>query len=147
MWIGASPGSTGGGIRTTTFAMAVLRIINSVNGKKRVEMFGREVSGESFKKAFSVIFVSVVVIMTSSFLIAIFEPQADLIKIVFECFSAFGTVGLSLNFTSTLSGISKFVLVLTMFFGRVGMLTLLTAMFYRLRNSNYRYPTEEVLTS
>jgi Trk-type K+ transport system membrane component len=147
MWIGASPGSTGGGIRTTTFALAVLRIINSINGKKRVEIYMKEISGESFKKAFSVIFISVVVIMTSSFLVAIFDPEMDLIKIVFECFSAFGTVGLSLGITSSLSTMSKFIIILTMFFGRVSMLTLLIAIFYRLRNSAYRYPSEDVLTN
>lgn len=147
MWIGASPGSTGGGIRTTTFALAVLRIINSINGKKRVEIYMKEISGESFKKAFSVIFISVVVIMTSSFLVSIFDPELDLLKVVFECFSAFGTVGLSMGITASLSTMSKFIIVLTMFFGRVTMLTLLIAIFYRLRNSAYRYPSEEVLTN
>ena len=147
MWIGASPSSTGGGIRTTTFSLAILRIWGTITGRKRVELYRREISEESFRKAFSVIFVSVIVIVTSSFLVSIFDPQADPIKVIFECFSAFGTAGLSLSLTPTLSGMSKLTLILTMFFGRVGMLTLLTAIFYRLRNSSYQYPSEDVLTN
>lgn len=145
MWIGASPGSTGGGIKTSTFAVSVLNLLSMARGKERVEIFRREISPQSLKRAFAVISLSLVAIGASVFLIASFEPDKELLAIAFESFSAYSTVGLSLGITGDLSSPSKVVLVLLMFAGRVGLLTVLSAVLQNTPNTPYRYPSEEVL--
>jgi Trk-type K+ transport system membrane component len=97
------------------------------------------------RRAFAVISLSLIVIGLSIFLITIFEPEEELLPIAFESFSAYSTVGLSLGITGSLSVESKWVVILTMFVGRVGMLTILTALFRRLQHYKYRYPSEDIL--
>jgi potassium uptake TrkH family protein len=145
MWIGASPSSTGGGIKTTTFAIAFSNIISLARGKNRVDIFKREVTSSSVARAFAVIFLSLLIIGISVFLISIFEPKQELTKIAFECFSAYSTVGLSLNLTPQLGTSSKLVLIVTMFLGRVGMFTLLFGIFKKMHSSSHQYPKENVL--
>lgn len=145
MWIGASPGSTGGGIKTSTFAVSVLNLLSMARGKERVEIFRREIAPQSLKRAFAVISLSLVAIGAAVFLIASFEPDKELLAIAFESFSAYSTVGLSLGITADLSSPSKVVLVLLMFAGRVGLLTVLSAVLQNAPNTPYRYPSEEVL--
>jgi len=145
MWVGASPASTGGGIKTTTFAVAILNFVSMVKGKDRIEVFGRELSNESLRRAFSVIFLSFLVIGLAVFILTITDGHIDLSKIVFEVFSAFGTVGLSLGITSQLSLAGKWILIITMFLGRVGTLTILVGIFRKLRNFQYYYPTENIM--
>jgi trk system potassium uptake protein len=145
MWVGGSPGSTGGGIKTTTLAVAVLNIFSLAKGKDRIEVFGREISAQSVRRASALVFLSVLVVGISVFLVNMFDPEKQFKDILFECLSAFSTVGLSTGITSDLTGASKFVLILTMFIGRVGTLTLLTAFMHKARHLNYRYPTEDVL--
>jgi trk system potassium uptake protein len=145
MWIGASPSSTGGGIKTTTFAIAFSNIISLARGKNRVDIFKREVTNSSVARAFAVIFLSLLIIGISVFLISIFEPKQELTKIAFECFSAYSTVGLSLNLTPQLGTASKLVLIVTMFLGRVGMFTLLFGLFKKMHSSSHQYPKENVL--
>lgn len=145
MWIGASPGSTGGGIKTTTFAIGTLNFISIARGKDRIEVFRREVSEMSVKRAFAVISLSLIVIGVSVFLIAVFDPDKELLAIAFESFSAYSTVGLSLGVTGDLSTHSKLVIITTMFIGRVGMLTIMTAFLRRMTQFKYRYPSEDIL--
>lgn len=145
MWIGASPSSTGGGIKTTTFAVAFSNIVALSKGKNRVDLFKREISTTSINRAFAVIFLSLIMIGSSVFLITIFDPEHNLTEIAFECFSAYSTVGLSLNLTPLLSTPSKVVLIITMFIGRVGMFTLLFGMFDKVECKMYQYPKENVL--
>ncbi|UXP31526.1 ATPase [Reichenbachiella agarivorans] len=145
MWIGASPGSTGGGIKTSTIAIATLNYFSLAKGKNRVELFRREVAEISIRRAFALISLSLVVIGFGIFLISAFDPNTDLLSIAFECFSAYSTVGLSLGITASLSTASKFVLIATMFVGRVSMLTLLIAVLRKVKYQNYSYPTEEIL--
>jgi trk system potassium uptake protein len=144
MWIGASPGSTGGGLKTTTFAVAVLNTLSIAKAKDRVEVFRREITNESVRKAFAVILLSFLVIGLAVFLVTLFNPEQGLIHVAFECFSAFSTVGLSLGITGNLSDASKMVLAITMFLGRVGSLTILMAFIRRTSTLNYRYPSENV---
>jgi len=144
MWIGASPGSTGGGLKTTTFAVAILNTLSIAKGKDRVEVFKREISNESVRKAFAVILLSFVVIGLAVFLVMLFDPAKTLISVAFECFSAFSTVGLSLGITADLSNASKLVLSVTMFLGRVGTMTILMAFIQRASTLKYRYPNESV---
>lgn len=144
MWIGASPGSTGGGLKTSTFAVAVLSSFSIAKGKDRVEVFKREISSSTLRKAFAVTFMSFMVIGTAVFALKLFDRDVPLISVVFEAFSAFSTVGLSLGITGGLSFGSKLILILTMFIGRVGILTLLIAVSRGVKNLSYRYPEENV---
>lgn len=144
MWIGASPQSTGGGIKTSTFAIATLNILSLAKGKNRIEVFRREISELSVRRAFATIALSLIVIGTGIILLAVFEPGMDLRNIAFECFSAYSTVGLSLGITAGMSTGSKLVLIVVMFVGRVSMLTIVIAVFRKVRQKNYRYPQEEL---
>lgn len=144
MWIGASPASTGGGIKTSTFAIATLNIISLARGKTRIEVFRREIADISVRRAFAVISLSLIVIGMGIVLISIFDSEKDLLSIGFECFSAYSTVGLSVGITAKLSSASKFVIILIMFVGRVSMLSVVIAVFKKVKHFNYRYPTEEI---
>lgn len=144
MWIGASPGSTGGGLKTSTFAVAVLNTWSVARGRQRVEVFGRQVSSETLRKAFAVIALSFFVIGLGVFLVMLFDPELNLIEVAFEIFSAFSTVGLTLGITPKLSVASKLVVAVVMFFGRVGTLTILVALTRKARERRYKYPEETV---
>jgi len=144
MWIGASPGSTGGGIKTSTAGLAVLNMVSVIRGKDRTEFFRSEISHQSTRRAFAVIFMSLLFIGLSVFLVSINDYDKGLIKIAFEVFSAFSTVGLSLGITGALSDFSKAVIVLTMFIGRVGTVTLMVAFIRQSKALHYRYPKEEI---
>ncbi len=144
MWIGASPQSTGGGIKTTTFTIATLNILSLAKGKSRIEIFRREISDVSVRRAFAIISLSFIVIGFGIMLISIFDKDKDLLSIAFECFSAYGTVGLSLGITSKLSSASKLVIIIIMFVGRISMLSLVTAVFKKIKHKNYSYPKEEL---
>lgn len=144
MWIGASPNSTGGGIKTSTFAIAFLNTLSLARGQTNVEVFKRQIADISIRRAFSIMWLSLLVIGIGVTLISYDQPELDLIKVVFECFSAYSTVGLSLNLTSELSDFSKIVVSVIMFVGRVSMLTIFIALLKNSRQRNYRYPTEEI---
>ncbi|WP_207434952.1 TrkH family potassium uptake protein [Sabulibacter ruber] len=145
MWIGASPASVGGGIKTTTVAVAFLNILSLARGKNRVEVFRREIEEESVYKAFAIIMLSLLVIGLAVFLITIFDPKMHLAAVAFECFSGFSTVGLSVGITGLLSVPSKVVLIITMFLGRVGTLTLIIGLFRKVSTLRYRYPKETII--
>lgn len=145
MWIGASPGSTGGGIKTSTFAVATLNFLSLARGKDRVEVFRREISDLSVRRAFAIIALSLAVIGTAISFIAYFDDHLSLLSIAFECFSAYSTVGLSVGITPLLSAPSKLVIIITMFIGRVSMLTILIAILRKVKHLNYKYPKEEIL--
>lgn len=144
MWIGASPNSTGGGIKTSTFAIALLNTLSLARGQTKVEVFKRQIADISIRRAFSIMWLSLLVIGTGVTLISYDQPELDLIKVVFECFSAYSTVGLSLNLTAELSDFSKIVVSVIMFVGRVSMLTIFIALLKNRRPRNYHYPTEDI---
>jgi trk system potassium uptake protein len=145
MWIGASPGSTGGGIKTTTAGVAVLNLFSVLRGKDRTEFFKTEISQDSVRRAFAIILLSVFLIGISIFSISINDSEKGLIKIAFEVFSAFSTVGLSLGITAELSPVSKLIVIITMFIGRVGMITLLVVFIRQSKQLYYRYPKEDIV--
>ena len=144
MWIGASPNSTGGGIKTSTFAIALLNTLSLARGQTKVEVFQREIADISIRRAFSIMWLSLLVIGIGVTLISYNQPELAIFKVVFECFSAYSTVGLSLNLTAELSDFSKMVVIVIMFVGRVSMLTIFIAIFKNMHQRNYRYPTEEI---
>ncbi len=146
MWIGASPVSTGGGIKTSTFTIAFLNVIRIVRGKNHIEVLHREVHEYSVNKAFSIIIMSLMLVGLGSFIIFLIDGTLGLLRIVFECFSAFSTVGLSLNLTSLLSTGSKWVLICLMFLGRMGIMTLLLSLTQASPGARvYRYPKENLI--
>lgn len=144
MWIGASPGSTGGGIKTTTAAVALLNMASIIRGKDRTEYAGIEISKHSINRAFAIMMLSLIVIGVAVFLLSVNDGHFGLIKLSFEVFSAFSTVGLTLGLTPSLTDFSKVVLVATMFIGRVGALTLCVALVKQQQQLYYRYPQEEI---
>jgi Trk-type K+ transport system membrane component len=144
MWIGASPQSTGGGIKTSTFAIATLNILSLAKGKSRIELFRREIADISVKRAFAIISLSLIVIGIAILLLTALEPEVSLMELAFEVFSAYSTVGLSLGITADLSSASKFVLIVVMFVGRISMLSFVIAVFKKVKHNNYKYPTEEI---
>jgi len=145
MWVGASPGSTGGGIKTTTFVVALLNIVNLARGKDKLEIFGREISTDSVSKAFAIIVLSFLAVGTTIFGLAITDSHLGLLPIAFESFSAYATCGLSLGITPQLSAAGKVIVICSMFVGRVGMLTLLVALIKNTKNRSYEYPQEKIL--
>lgn len=144
MWIGASPQSTGGGIKTSTFAIATLNILSIAKGKSKIEVFRREISDISVRRAFAIISLSLIVIGTGILCITVFDPNMEVMDIAFECFSAYSTVGLSLGITGKLTDASKLVLIIIMFVGRVSMLSVVIAVFKKVKHKNYAYPQEEL---
>lgn len=145
MWIGASPGSTGGGVKVTTVAVAFLNIIALARGKDSIEIFKRKIAGESIYKAFAIIVLSAVVIIFSFVLLNFTDSDKSSKSLLFEVVSAYTTCGLSLGITPTLSVGGKLIIITTMFVGRVGTLTLLVAFIKNTRNKSYIYPTEKLL--
>lgn len=146
MWIGASPASTGGGVKTSTFALATLNIFAVAMGKSRIQLFGRRISGESTSRAFAILCISLIVIGVAIMALLILEPTGTpLLTVAFECFSAYSTVGLSLGFTPTLSEPSKYVIIAVMFIGRIGMLNLMIGLLRQMNHQFYEYPKENIL--
>lgn len=125
MFIGASPGSTGGGIKTTTF-FVLMQEVRSVFSKRRPGAFHRSLPTESMSKSSIIALLSLLVVCCGTFLLCILEPDCSFLQLLFEEVSAFGTVGLSTGITPDLNPVSKLVLILTMFIGRLGAFTLLS---------------------
>ena len=145
MWIGVSPGSTGGGVKVTTVALALMNIVALAKGKESIEIYKRKIASESVNKAFAIILLSVVTITFSFILLNFSDPNQQTVSLLFETISAYTTSGLSLGITPSLSSTSKIILMFTMFVGRVGMLTLLVAFIKNTRNKSYIYPTEKIM--
>lgn len=145
MWIGGSPASTAGGIKTTTFALATLNILAVARNKTEVEIGTRSISNATLNRAFAILCISLITIGMAILLLLIFEPEKDLLHIAFECFSAYCTVGLSLSLTPTLTAASKLVLIIVMFIGRIGMLNILIGILRQVNCKQYEYPKENIL--
>lgn len=146
MWVGASPVSTGGGIKTSTFAIAILNAFRIMKGKNHIEVHRYEIHEYSVNKAFAIITLSIFTIVLGAFGIFIFDSDKGMLKIIFESFSAFGTVGLSLDLTPKLSDPSKYILILLMYIGRMGSITLLLSLVKAYGSASlYRYPKENLI--
>jgi trk/ktr system potassium uptake protein len=153
MMIGASPGSTGGGIKTSTFGLLTAYALFRLRGSTKVHLFGRTIPQESIDRAGAVVIVSIsVVILAASVLLvtetaglAGAETQQRFVPVFFETISAFGTVGLSMGLTPSLSTAGKLVLAVVMFVGRVGPLTLALAVTARRPQPRYRYAEENLM--
>ncbi|MCT4562075.1 MAG: hypothetical protein N4A41_11940 [Crocinitomicaceae bacterium] len=147
MFVGASSGSAGGGIRTSTFAVIWASVLSTIRGKKNTELFKRTIDPEVVTKAYAIMMFFVVGNIVGPFALSITEAEAielgkfDLLDLLFEHVSAASTVGLSTGITSQLSGAGKTILIIAMFIGRVGTLTLAYLISKRVISRNYKYPT------
>ncbi|MBK3495353.1 TrkH family potassium uptake protein [Viridibacillus sp. YIM B01967] len=145
MFIGASPSSVGGGIRTTTFAIAILFLINFARGKEEIQVFNREIHIIDVYRSYVVIILAVAMVLVATMILLITEPNATLIQIIFEITSAFGTCGMSLGLTEHLSPIGKVIMMLLMFIGRVGLISFLYSIGGKGKKTKYHYPKERVI--
>jgi len=144
MFIGASPGSTGGGLKTTTIGVLIVATYSLIIGKQDVELFKRRLSQITVYKALAVTIVSLLVIIMATLTLSITE-RFDFIHVFFETVSAYATVGLSTGITGDLSTIGRILITIIMFTGRVGPLTLAMALGEREKNNKIRYPEEKIL--
>lgn len=146
MFIGASPGSTGGGVKTTTIGVILIGVWSAIKGREDIEYSKRKISWNTFNRASAVIVISVIYIIFAIFLMTLFDSDKNFLTLLFELVSAFGTVGLSMGITQSLSIYSKIIIIITMFIGRIGPLTIMyTISRKKLKIGNYKYPTETVL--
>jgi len=144
MFIGASPSSVGGGIRTTTFAIAILAIYSFTKGRQSIKVFGREIDIDDITKSFIVISVAIMLCGSSIILLSHIEAF-PLMAIIYEVTSAFGTTGLSFGITPELSTPGKVVIILLMFIGRIGIFSFLFLIRGKTSVEAYHYPKERVI--
>lgn len=140
MFIGGSPGGTAGGIKTTTFAIALGELWRIVRGHQSLHMHRRRIARDVVERSTATIVLSGIWVTISILLVSWGNPEADPSDVVFECFSAFGTVGLSRAFTMELAPFSKAVIIASMFAGRVGVLTLVFTLAGQAPSRRYELP-------
>ncbi len=145
MFIGASPGSTGGGIKTTTIHILLVTTRMVLRGQEEVLSFRRQIPPSRVLKAIAVVVGSGLVVIVSTMLVSISNPAQSFIDILFEAVSAFATVGLSTGISADLSDLGKYVIIATMYLGRVGILLFMAALFGDPKPTSVQYPEEELL--
>lgn len=145
MFIGASSGSVGGGIKTSTFFLMMASVYATMRGRMKIEIGKRFIPKELLFKALSIFFFAAALNALGIFLLAVFEQDIPLIDLMFEHVSAFGTVGLSTGITSQLSDASRVLIICSMFFGRVGILTFALALSDRVQSKSYKYPKAHLM--
>lgn len=145
MFIGGSPGSTAGGIKTSTFSILLGAVWSQIKGKEDVTFYQRRVPYDIIYKSLTVATCGLAILVGVTMLLTITEHEKDFLMILFETTSAFGTVGLSMGLTPTLSVPGKVIVALTMFAGRVGPLTIAFAIARKRKADPYRYPEGKVM--
>lgn len=145
MFIGASPASTGGGVKTSTAGIIALLIRARLRARETLSAFHRSLAPDVVLKAFTLVALALAVIFVTASVLLVSQPALGLKKALFEAFSAFGTVGLSMDTTAGLSAVGKAAVIITMFIGRVGPLTLLYAWVRRRPQGQFEYAEESVL--
>jgi trk system potassium uptake protein TrkH len=144
MFIGASPASTGGGIKTTTFGVLMIAVVSTIRGDEEALLFHKTIPVEILRRAFSITGISLALVFLVTLTLMITE-QRPLLEMFFEAMSAFGTVGLSTGVTPTLSPIGRVMIIITMFAGRVGPLTLVFAFARLSRKKAVRFTSERIM--
>lgn len=150
MFIGSSPGGTGGGIKTTTFGLIIMAIWAMLRGKVNVNVFGRKMTLEMIRKSMTLTLLSLILISLVTAGILMVNKNVDFLRILFEVFSAFGTVGLSavsgtVSLSSYFPAVGKLLIIVLMYFGRVGPLTIGTALIESKEQELFNYAEEKVL--
>lgn len=145
MFIGTSSGSTGGGIKTNTFILVFLGAISTAKGKGRLELFRHTIPFDLLNKAFLIFLFSIVFISLGIFGLAITEPDKGLLALSFEEVSAYCTVGLSTGITKDISPAGRIIIMLSMFLGRIGTLSLAFALGKKRKSVEYKYPKTNIM--
>ncbi|APH15671.1 potassium uptake, TrkH family protein [Clostridium sporogenes] len=145
MFIGGASGSTAGGIKVTTAGVLIMTVVCVVKGKQDTEINKRRISKEIVYRALAITIISLTLVITVTMILSITEVKFPFEYYLYEATSAFGTVGITLGLTTKLSSIGKIVILLTMYAGRVGPLTLAIAFARKLKNSSIKYPEEKIL--
>lgn len=145
MFIGASPSSVGGGIRTTTFAIVILFLIAFSRGQSEIQVFNREVHLIDVSRSFAVLIFAIIMVLGAAMVLFITETRASMIEVLFEITSAFGTCGMSLGITGDLTAFGKMVIMVLMFVGRVGLISFLYTIGGSSGKKKYHYPKERII--
>lgn len=145
MFIGGSPGSTAGGLKTTTIGLLIVVVISIIRGREDAEVFGRRFSKEIVYKAFVLLIIGVTIVIGVTMILTITESGEEFLNLLYESASAFGTVGLTTGVTQRLSTIGKIVIMITMYMGRVGPLTVVLALTGGRKKAEYKYPEGKIL--
>ena len=144
MFIGAAPGSTGGGIKVSTFGVAVLTLKTILSGRREVEAFQRTIPQNFVYKSIAIIMISII-LLSFGFGLLMASENNDFASLVFESTSAFGTVGLSLGITPLLSSYGQMIIIFLMYIGRIGPLTLAYAIGEKTQRLNVKYPNGRIM--
>jgi trk system potassium uptake protein len=145
MNIGASPGSTGGGIKTTTLALFVASVTSILKRRDEIEIFGRKIAKDQMHKAIAIVALSLFWLTISTFILLLTDRKFTFFELIFESMSAFSTTGLSMGITERISDIGKIVLSISMILGRIGSLTLVFSLRTKGEKKSYKFPEERVL--
>ncbi len=145
MMIGGGTQSTAGGVKVNVFAVVMLNLRAILIGADRVTIFNRELSHDSIRRSNATLILYLLIVFAGIFSLSILEPQASVMALVFECTSALSTVGSSLDLTPTLGSDSKLIVILLMFVGRVGVLTLMSSLIKQKKITKYRYPSDNII--
>lgn len=145
MFIGGGSQSTAGGLKVNAFAVILLNLKAVLKNSNRVEAFQRTISQDSIQRANATMMIQIVVLFVAITIITFLEPDKSFTAIVFECISAVNTVGSSLNLTPSLCDMSKYVVIILMFIGRVGILTFMLSFIKPVSNQNYKYPSDNII--
>ena len=144
MFIGASPASTGGGIKTTTFGALVVAVISTIRGREHPLLYSKQIPVEILRRALSITMIAFLLVFFATFALLITEG-GSLLDMLFEVMSAFGTVGLSTGITPELSPAGRMILIVVMFAGRIGPLTLVFSLAKRAQKAPVKYPEERIM--
>lgn len=146
MLVGGSPGGTAGGFKTTTLFLSIYAIYSEIEGRKNMHLFNKHITKRNFIKATTIISLYIAFVVISMTILTSIE-KFDSLDLLFEVCSAIGTVGLSIGITSTLTAIGKIIIMILMFVGRVGPITLLVSMRNKknIDNENIKYPMTEIM--
>lgn len=145
MFIGGSPGSTAGGLKTATFGIVILTVISVIRGREDTQVFGRRFSKELVYKSFALLIIGMALVIGVSMLLSITDPNESFINILYEATSAFGTVGLTTGVTQRLSTAGKIIIMITMYCGRVGPMTVALAFLRNKKKQTHKYPEGKIL--
>ncbi len=145
MWIGCSSQSMGGGIKINAFAAMLFNLRSIASGQKGVSAFGRSISLASVRRANAVICFSILSIMLYSVAIMLMQPELPMKAVMFECFSAITTVGMSLGITDRLSDLSKIAIASAMFLGRVGIISVLCGIIGNKPDNSGMLPSDDII--
>ena len=145
MFIGGSPGSTAGGIKTTTIGVLIVTVVSVIRGREDSEVFKRRFSKDLVYKAFTLLFIGFTLVVIVTMLLSYTEKGTTFMSIFYETISAFGTAGLTLGLTPDLSNIGRILIIIMMYLGRVGPLTVVLSLTRKKEKSGVKYPEGKIL--